>query len=111
MKKQITLDGKPRTIEANALLPRQYRKEFGRDIVVDMNKLCAAAKKGRYNIDFEILENVTWLMLRAAGEDVPDTVDAWLSSLDEMFAVYGVQADVIELWRISQNTTSKSKKK
>lgn len=135
MKKTITLDGKIVQIEANALLPRLYRKEFGRDLMTDMRKLldsvrisAEALKKARKdpdgvaaelmadpasmdNIDLSVMENITYLMLRSAGEDVGESVEEWLASLEDSMAIYTAMPDVIEVWTASQKTTSKSKKK
>ena len=111
MKKQITLDGKTQTIEANALLPRQYRKEFGRDMIVDMRKLAEDYKKDPDAVNTEVLENITWLMLRAGGSDVPDSVEDWLAGIGDTFGVYAVTDDVLEVWLNSQRTTSRPKKK
>lgn len=135
MKKTITLDGKSVQIEANALLPRLYRKEFGRDLMTDMRKLldsvrisAEALKKARKdpdgvaaelmadpasmdNIDLSVMENITYLMLRSAGEDVGESVEEWLASLEDSMAIYTDMPDVIEVWTASQKTTSKSKKK
>ena len=135
MKKTITLDGKSVQIEANALLPRLYRKEFGRDLMTDMRKLldsvrisAEALKKARKdpdgvaaelmadpasmdNIDLSVMENITYLMLRSAGEDVGESVEKWLASLEDSMAIYTAMPDVIEVWTASQKTTSKSKKK
>ena len=135
MKKTITLDGRIVQIEANALLPRLYRKEFGRDLMTDMRKLldsvrisAEALKKARKdpdgvaaelmadpasmdNIDLSVMENITYLMLRSAGEDVGESVEEWLASLEDSMAIYTAMPDVIEVWTASQKTTSKSKKK
>lgn len=135
MKKTITMDGKSVQIEANALLPRLYRKEFGRDLMTDMRKLldsvrisAEALKKARKdpdgvaaelmadpasmdNIDLSVMENITYLMLRSAGEDVGESVEEWLESLEDSMAIYTAMPDVIEVWTASQKTTSKSKKK
>ena len=70
------------------------------------------------NINLEFVENITWLMLRAAknenGEcinDVKNTTEEWLASMDESMAVYYVMDDVITLWIGSQKRTSIPKKK
>lgn len=137
MRKTVTIDGKEMTLECNALLPRNYRNIFGRDLLRDMNKLIKDIKVGREklarkdiennpelkeeileNINLEFVENITWLMLRAAknenGEfinDVKNTTEEWLASMDESMAVYYVMDDVITLWIGSQKRTSIPKKK
>lgn len=111
MRKEITIDGERMAIESNALLPKQYRRIFGHDIMKDMRKLCSAYETDPDDADLEVLENVTWLMLRAAKSDVPETVDEWLEGLGNMLAVYEVAGDVVDLWTGSQKTTSTAKKK
>jgi len=111
MKKTIMLDGQEKTIESNALLPRIYRKEFGRDLISDMKRMAEQAKNDPNDVSTEALENVTWLMLKAAGNDVGESVEEWLATLDDSFAVYYASGDVISLWLDSQKTTSKPKKK
>ena len=111
MKKTITIDGKEMQLDCNALLPRQYRKEFGRDLIVDMQRLKKDYDGSPDAVNTECFENLTWLMLRAAGEDVGESVDEWLATIEDSFAIYGVINDVVELWLSSQRTTSKPKKK
>ena len=111
MKRTITIGGKNYQIECNALLPRQYRKEFGQDLVASMRKFKAEYDADPDNISTEILENLTWLMLKAAGEDVGNTVDEWLGGIEDSFAIYNVMNDVVDLWLNSQKTTSRPKKK
>lgn len=135
MSKTIELDGKKVKIEANALLPRLYRKEFGRDLIVDMKKMIegvqlsgesmkkAAKDPGGLaaalmadpdaldKLDLTVVENVTWMMLRAAGEDVGESVEEWLTTIEDSMALYMAMPDVIEVWLASQKTTSKAKKK
>ena len=112
MDKKITLGGKERIIRNNALLPRKYRHIFGRDLIADMNALVKAFKKsGGDEFNTEVLENLTWLMLREAGEDVGSSVDEWLSTLDSAVEIYQLLPEVIELWGAGINTTSMPKKK
>lgn len=111
MKKTINIGGKDFLMECNALLPRIYRKEFGRDVMTEMRKMSERSQKDPEDIDTEVLENITWLMLKAAGNDVGESVDEWLATLDDVMAVYMVMPEVIDLWVNSQKTTSKPKKK
>ena len=63
------------------------------------------------SMDLSVIENLAWLMLRAGGEDVGDTVEAWLGSLTDTMTIYNIMPDIVELWVSSQSTTSKAKKK
>ena len=111
MKRTINIGGQDLVIESNALLPRLYRKEFGRDLMMDMRKLSERYQADPDNIDTEVLENVTWLMLKAGGNDVGSSVEEWLGGLDDILTVYMAMPEVVDLWVGSQKTTSKPKKK
>lgn len=111
MKKQVTLNGKPVTLENNALLPRRYRNQFGRDLIVDMQTMMTNYKKDPSAFNTETLENITWLMLKEGGEQVGENPEEWLAGLDDAFAVYEIIGDVVELWGKGRETTSRPKKK
>ena len=58
-----------------------------------------------------IFENVAYMMIKHAGEDVPPTPDEWLDSIDGIFSIYNVMPTILELWGENQKTTSIPKKK
>lgn len=117
MTKKITIDGKEMTMRASALVPRLYRYHFGRDIIQDMQQLDSAMKKAKdegqaFSVaDLTIFENVAWIFLKQGGEDVGESADEWLDSLEGMFSIYEVLPDILELWNINLQTTAKPKKK
>lgn len=112
MKRTVTLDGREMALENNALLPRRYRHIFGRDLVVDMNALVKAYQnKDQSQIPFDLLEDVIWIMLREAGEEVGTNTEEWLASIDDVFGVYALASDVFTLWAEGRKTTSIPKKK
>ena len=112
MDKVIEIAGKTMTLRANALLPRKYRHTFNRDLIADMNKLSISFKKsGGTDFDAEVCENLTWLMLREGGEDVGNTPEDWLATLDDILIVYAALPDVVELWGRSLQQTAIPKKK
>ena len=111
MRKTVMINGQELAIETNALLPRQYRNQFGRDLIVDMQAMVDTYKNDKAGFSTEVLENITWLMMKEAGEDVGETPEEWLAGLDDAFAIYEVIGDVVELWGRGRQTTSKPKKK
>ena len=127
MTQKITIGEREYTLKCSALLPRLYRAKFGRDLVVDMQKLrnalTAATKAAEGGTDEEkreaqltaldltIFESIAWLMLWHAGEDVPDNPDDWLDSLDGPFSVYEHLPEILGLWAEGQRTTSTPRKK
>lgn len=122
MEKYIDLGETRVKMACNALLPRLYRYHFGKDLLIGMRKLAKAYKKtgedenGKpiYDIDdsadFEIAEQIAWLMLKQGGEDVGDTIEEWLAGVD-ITDLYTLEAEAFELWRASERQTSTAKKK
>lgn len=127
VERTVEIDGKAVRLRASALIPRMYRFKFGRDLVADMNRLrkswnrvqelpADATDEQRQDAqldaaDLTIFENVAYLMVKNAGEDVPDTPDEWLDSMDGVFSVYEVLPVILELWGANLETTSQPKKK
>lgn len=112
-----------RKMKASALLPRMYRFKFGHDLVQDLNKLANSYNKALKGLkpgateeerneaqfsvtDLTVFENVAWLMMKHAGEDVGENPDEWLERVPRMFSVYEVMPTVLELWSANQKTTS-----
>lgn len=127
MDRSIVIDGREMRMRATALIPRLYRHKFGRDMVADMAQLRRAYKKAAAlpedateeerqeaqlsAIDLEIFENVAWLFLRHAGEDVGESPEDWLDALDGIFSVYDVMPAVLDLWSANNAQTSSPAKK
>lgn len=121
MNKKIDINGTELLIVSNALLPRQYRYHFGRDLIVDMRKMAKSYVKvdtpdgPEYTLaddaDTSILEQVSWLMLKAGGNDVGETIEDWLMSIDDVFDLYRIESACMELWRDSEKQTATLKKK
>ena len=126
MEKTLFIDGKEVKMRASALIPRLYRFKFGRDIIRDMQKLQNAYQKNqklpanasqeeRENAQFTILdltifENVAYIMAKQADPSIPDTIDEWMEGFS-MFSIYEVMPEIIDLWELSNFTTSTPKKK
>lgn len=117
MEKIIEIDGKQVKFRATAAIPRLYRIKFGRDIMQDMKELAAAlekSEKGEENIPpefLEVFENVAFLMACHATPDMEaTTVEDWLDGFDT-FSIYVVLPQLLELWRLNNQTLSNAKKK
>ena len=117
MEKIIEIDGKQVKFRATAAIPRLYRIKFGRDIMQDMKELAGAlekSEKGEENIPpefLEVFENVAFLMARHATPDMEaTTVEDWLDGFDT-FSIYVVLPELLELWRLNNQTLSNTKKK
>lgn len=126
MEKVINIGGKNVKMRASALIPRMYRFKFGRDILRDMTSLKKAFKKrseipedatdeqkeeaALSEMDLTIFENVAYIMAKHADPAIPDDPDEWLDGF-EMFSIYEVFPEILEMWELNNATTSKPKKK
>lgn len=123
MKDIIEINGEQLTIVSNALLPRLYRFHFGRDLIVDMRKLAKSyiqvgEKEDGSPIyemsddaDTSALEQISWLMLKAGGNDVGETIDEWLMSIEDVFDLWRIEGACMDLWKRSEKQTATLKKK
>ena len=128
MTRTVNIGGKEVRMRASALIPRLYRVQFGRDMISDMRQLLKSYNKAVKSLgkdvteeqrqaaqlsmmDLTIFENVAYMMIKYAGEDVPPTPDEWLDSIDGIFSIYNVMPTILELWGENQKTTSIPKKK
>lgn len=112
MEKTITIDGREVKFKATAATIRLYRQRTGRDMLVDMQTL----QKGTGSVDvlsaetLTLFEDIAYTMAKQADDSIPDSADEWLDSF-EMFSIYMILPQIIELWRLNELTTSNSKKK
>ena len=96
-------------------MPRLYRIKFKRDIFKDLTKLEKAySKKTKTDEDIEIddleiFENVAYIMAFHADPTIPKTIDEWLDQF-EMFSIYQVLPEILELWGTNMLTDIESKK-
>lgn len=126
MEKTILVDGKEVRMRASALIPRLYRFKFGRDIIRDMSQLSKAFEKAKALpedasdeeraqaqlsvLDLTIFENVAYIMAKHGDPDhVPGTIEEWMDGFS-MFSVYEVLPEILDLWDMTNRTTSTAKK-
>lgn len=115
IEKTITISGQDVKFKSSASVPRLYRLKFKRDIFKDLSKL----EKSYANTsdsdddlqieDLEIFENVAYIMAWHADPSVPKTIDKWLEQFD-MFSIYEVLPEILELWGENLSTDIESKK-
>jgi flavorubredoxin len=93
-----------------------YRIKFKRDIFRDIAKLEKNfAEKGSEEMslmeidDLEIFENVAYIMAWHADPSIPGNIDEWLENF-EMFSIYEVLPEILELWGDNLMTQVDSKK-
>lgn len=127
MERTVNVGGKEVKMRASALIPRLYRFKFKRDMVSDMRQLQRAYAKAsalpddateeeredaQFSVaDLTIFENVAYIMAKHGGNEMPDTPEEWLDSIDGVFSIYEVLPVILELWGANTETTSIPKKK
>lgn len=126
LKREIEIDGQLVPFRSSATIPRLYRAKFKRDIFKDLAKLEDAYKQsqakkqssadgevvsdGSFEIDdLEIFENVAYIMAYHADNNIPRSVEEWLDQF-EMFSIYEVLPQLLELWGENIMTEVRAKK-
>lgn len=116
LEKALTISGKEVRFRSSATVPRLYRIKFKRDIFKDLAKLeksykdKASEDSSALEIeDLEIFENVAYIMAFHADHSIPGTIDEWLDQF-EMFSIYEVLPEILELWGTNLMTEVESKK-
>lgn len=114
LQKTIAVGDKQVSFRSSATVPRLYRIKFKRDIFKDLSKLESSYKKtsedGSFAIeDLEIFENVAYIMAYHADHSIPATIEDWLDEF-EMFSIYEVLPEILELWGMNLQTEIESKK-
>lgn len=126
IKKNILIDGKEVSFKASAAVPRLYRLKFGRDIYRDFAALQKAVSENSKQKEeqseeermfsflstdvLELFENISYIMARHADpENVSNNPDEWLEQF-EMFSIYEVLPQLMELWGFNIATQVQAKK-
>lgn len=116
LEKTITVCGKKVKFKSSAAVPRMYRIKFGRDIFSDFQSLEQAynenADKEASNlsiVDLTIFENIAYIMALHGDPTIPDNIDEWLEQY-EMFSIYEIMPEIIDLWNENQHSEAKAKK-
>lgn len=113
MEKTIRIGNADVKFKATALTPRLYRAKVGRDMISDLMQLQDALKNRQDGVSFsaldlEIFENVAYIMAKQADATVPTTAEEWLDTF-EVFSIYHILPQLLELWGENVKTTSEPK--
>ena len=115
IERTIVISGKEVPFRSSATVPRLYRAKFKRDIFRDLTKLEKSYTKRTTEgdelqiEDLEIFANVAYIMAFHADPSIPKTIDEWLDQF-EMFSIYQVLPQILELWGENMATEISSKK-
>ena len=115
IERTIEISGKQVPFRSSATVPRLYRAKFKRDIFKDLTKLEKSYSKRTAEgdelqiDDLEIFENVAYIMAYHADPSIPKTSEEWLDQF-EMFSIYQVLPQILELWGENLMTDVQAKK-
>lgn len=118
--KVVRVGGQEVRFRSSAAIPRLYRIKFKRDIFKDLSRLESSYKKKAADAaeesgstfeveDLEIFENVAYIMALHADKSVPGSIEDWLDQF-EMFSIYEILPEILELWGDNLATDIESKK-
>ena len=116
IEKTVMVGDREVKFRSSASVPRLYRLKFKRDIFKDLSRLEKSFRdKGDEEEssleieDLEIFENVAYIMAFHADSTIPGTIDEWLEQF-EMFSIYEILPEILELWGTNLITEVQSKK-
>lgn len=112
IEKTVKIQEKEVKFKSSATIPRLYRIKFKRDIFKDLSKLEKSfqGQGSQFEIDdLEIFENVAYIMAYHADNTIPPTIEEWLDGF-EMFSIYEILPEILELWGSNLQTDVESKK-
>lgn len=112
MEKIVTIDGKEVKMKSSAATILLYRARFNEDLTSAMRKLMSAYESDEQmtNADLTIFLNLSYIMAKQADPTIADSPEEWLDEF-EMFSIYEVIPQIVELWGANQKTTAIPKKK
>ena len=115
LSKTVKVGDREVTFKSSVAIPRMYRIKFKRDIFKDLTKLEKSYKDkgdGTKELeieDLEIFENVAYIMALHGDSSTPSSIDEWLDQF-EMFSIYEILPEILELWGSNLFTDVKSAK-
>ena len=111
MEKLINIAGKEVGFKATASTTMRYRKKFNRDLFRDIQGLVPKVNEGELEAsDLECFMNIAYIMAWQYDHTIPEDPDEWLDQF-EMFDIYLVLPQIIELWGYNAVELEEPKKK
>jgi len=111
MEKIISISGHEVGFKATASTTKRYREKFNRDLFKDIQNLIPKMNGNNLGAEeLEIFMNVAYIMAWQYDNKIPSDPDEWLDQFD-MFDIYLILPQVIELWGLNTEQLEKPKKK
>ena len=111
MEKIISIGNKQVGFKATASTPIRYEEKFGRDLLRDFQEIIPNANNGTLGAnDLNCFMKIAYIMAYQYDNTIPADPTDWLDEFD-MFDIYYVLPQIVELWGLSTTPIEKSKKK
>jgi hypothetical protein len=116
MEKIISIGDKQVGFKATASTIKRYRRKFNRDLLKDIKQLSdkvnnAENKEEEMTAEnLEVFERIAYIMAWQYDNSIPNSPDEWLDQF-EMFDIYFVLPQIIELWHLNTVQLETPKKK
>ena len=111
MEKLIKIGDREVGFKATASTTKRYRQKFNRDLFKDIKALLPKMGKNALDVaDLECFMNITYIMAWQYDNTISEDPDDWLDQF-EMFDIYYILPQVIELWGLNIEELEEPKKK
>ena len=111
MEKVLNINGKEVGFKATASTTKRYREKFNRDLFKDIEDLVPKVNAESLGVaDLECFMNIAYIMAWQYDHTIPADPDDWLD-LFEMFDIYLILPQIIELWGLTMVELEEPKKK
>lgn len=112
MEKLVCIDGEKQIrLKCTAATPVKYRSRFGGDFLKDMASLASIDSSEALSTDLLLMFfRMTYIMAKDADPGINDDPDEWLEEFN-LFDIYVVLPQLIELWTLSDKAQAELKKK
>ena len=111
MEKVLTINGKEVGFKATASTTKRYRQKFNRDLFKDIEKLIPKVNEEQLGVDdLECFMDIAYIMAYQYNNTIPEDPDDWLDEF-EMFDIYIILPQIIELWGLNMVELEEPKKK
>ena len=111
MKKTINIAGIDVVFKASGSTTLAYRRLFNSDIFKDIKKVQPQAESGEMDAEaLEIFLRIAYTMAKQGDPTITDDIEEWLDQF-EMFDIYYVLPEIMELWGKNMVQIENPKKK
>ena len=111
MEKVLNIGGKEVGFKATASTTKRYRQKFNRDLFRDIEELVPKVNGENLGVDdLECFMNISYIMAYQYDNSIPEDPDEWLDNF-EMFDIYKILPELIELWGLNTVELEQPKKK